>query len=313
MVISDVGNELEEGKNMKRIFLLLVAIQIASTFALIVPRVSGEPYYLNLYPTKGTVSTNIVLKAFVPPQSNNWVYWDDVVIASNLAYDDQILGFALNLSCPNVAPYSDLGNHTVTVESYYVDNGSKVAYFNATFEITEYSPTSEYLALNATYYSLLVNYSDLLNSYNSLLANYNILVESNNNLLNNHTILLSNYNSLAANYNSLLADFNALTSNYNSLFTNSENLRSLYSLFLANYSSLLGSYQSLNSNYNTLVGNYNSLDNGYHNLETDYGTLLNELATTRILSYVLIATTIIFVATTVFLLTRRMKLTPRGK
>jgi hypothetical protein len=303
-----------ERENMKRYLLLLAILQISLASVLGTQFGLGESYYLKLYPAEGTVRTNIVLRAFVPPGSNNWVYWDDMVIARNIPYDDQIIGFTLNISCPNESPYSDLGNHTVTVESFYMENGSRVAYFNATFEIIEYLPTSEYLSLNATYYSLLANYSELLDNYNSLLINYTALTDSNNDLFSNYTILLSNYNSIAANYNSLLADYNALTSNFNLLFTkydslsgNYEGLRSLYSLFLANYSALLGSYESLNSNYNALKGDYNSLNSSYLNLETNYSSLTNELSSARMLNYAFIGATIMLVALVVYLIMRKPK------
>lgn len=227
---------------------------------------------VTLYPSQGTVFSDITLKAFVPINSQNNVYWDDSVIAVYVPVGQEHLPLTMQIKPPNQHPYSDLGNHTITVESFYWSGDYYVMYMNATFEITEYSPCDEWLALNITYHELLTNYTKLLNNHNSLVANY------------------SNLND----------DFVSLSTNYNSLFGNYDNLEGLYNSFLANYTMLRSDYDSLSANYDSLKSNSGKL-------ATSYVTLADELGSVRNLNYIFIATTMIFIATSVYLVARRQK------
>jgi hypothetical protein len=131
---------------------------------------------MTLYPSEGTVFTDITLKAFVPINSKNNIYWDDSVIALYVPVGQEHLPLTMQINCPNQHPYSDLGNHTITVESFYWDGEYKVMYLNTTFEIVEYYPCDEYLTLNATYYVLLADYDALNASYNAHLRQQEALI-----------------------------------------------------------------------------------------------------------------------------------------
>jgi hypothetical protein len=300
---------------------------------------------VNLYPSKGTIFTDILLEAYVPINSRNNIFWDDVVIALDVPRGQENFPLTLNIKCPNQHPYSDLGNHTITVESFYWDGSDKVAYGYATFEIVEYFPCDEWLVLNATYHDLLANYSDLTDDYNSLLADYNALQADYNTLQNDYNSLLANYNNLLNSYNSLASNYDSLNSNYYELKSNFDSLNStyhyllelfsqlqsdysglegnydafsvdlntlqaLYTSLLANYTHLQNDYDSVCSNYNTLEVDYNSLNSDYDDLQSKQDTLMSDLSTAKNLSYIFIITTIIFIGIAIYLAVRKPKKIP---
>jgi predicted nuclease with TOPRIM domain len=352
------------------IFLLTLALGIST-----IP-VKAEPT-ATIHPSEGTVYTDIFLQVrglevFV--EGDNWpgfrdmelyLYWDNEPLILGLSdpgsYDSNMHYFDVHLSPPNKHPLSDLGNHTIYIE-IYKDWVTYLCNFTLTFEIIEYFPCDEWLALNATYTSLLANYSDLLNDYNQLLADHNTLQANYNNLQSTYNSLLADYNNLLSSYNTLTADYDSLSSNYNELESSYENLSSTYSDFLAVYSQLQSNYDSLQGNYDSLSGalnnlqtshssllsnytnlqadydstcsdyhslevDYNSLESSYSSLETDYNslnsdytdlnskhdTLMSDLGFTKNLSYVFIVTTLIFIASTVYLAMKRPKAKPKAK
>jgi hypothetical protein len=300
--------------------VLFVLLLVAGT-SMRSARAQVEGIEADIHPSSGTANTSILIRFLTTNASMGNVekadiFWDDVSMELNQSGNQSADGsYNYLLSVPTEPPLSDIGNHTITVDSNVLNYGQ--ASFNFTFEITEYVPSPEYLALNATYYSLLANYSDLLSGYNSLLVNYSTLTTEYETLLTNHTSLMSDYNSLSANYGSLVANFNALSANYNSLLisynnlynvslTNYNNLYSLYSLFLANYTSLQGNYDSLSSNYNLLKTDYDSL-------ESNYSGLVGELSITRNIGYVSVASTIILAVIIVYLVMIKPKLAAKAR
>jgi len=295
-------------------FLILVLLTSVSMISVVA---QGDSIEATIHPTSGSANTNILIRflttnASIGNVEKADIFWDDVIIELNESGNQSADGsYNYYLGVPTEPPLSDLGNHTIRVDSIVLNYGQ--VSFNFTFEITEFVPSPEYVELNATYHALLVNYSDLVINYDSLLTNYSNLLADHTALLDEHSNLLSNYNSLSANYNSLLADYNALSANYNSMMINYNNLHSLYSLFLANYTNLQGSYDSLNSNYNILRTDYNSLESNYSGLTTNYDTLIGELGATRNFVYVLVASTILLAATTVFFALRKPKLTTKAR
>lgn len=268
-----------------------------------------------ILPSEGTASTDILVRFHTRNVSIGNVdkadiFWDDFSIALN---EQGVLGadgsYNYHLNIPTESPLSDVGNHTIRVDSY-VSNYGQVS-FNFTFNVTEYVPSPEYVALNSTYYSLLANYTDLLVNYTYLLANYS-------QLSTNYTTLSTDYaklrneqmallNSLSSSYNSLLADYTSLTTNYNSMLTTYNNLHLLYASFLMNYTNLQGNFNSLTSDYNTLRADYDSLESSYQSLKSNYNGQLGDLAASRNLNYILIASTITLAAITVYLIMRKPK------
>jgi len=121
-------------------------------------------------------------------------------------------------------------------------------------------------------------YEDLQVAYNQLLADYNSLLNS--------------YNTLQANYNQLLADYDSLQTSHNNL--------------QANYTTLQTDYNSLNSTYHNLLSGYSSLQTSYNGLKSKY-EFAGETANALDLMYVFIETTVIFIATTIYFVSRKRK------
>jgi len=101
--------------------------------------------------------------------------------------------------------------------------------------------------------------------------------------------ILVAYRNLLGRYNQILSDFNILNSTYHTL--------------LSNFSELQGNYTSLQISYNSLQGLCDSLNSTYTNL-------MGELNNIRNLMYIFIATTIILIATTIYLAIRKPKIKP---
>ena len=217
---------------MFHILVLMLAINVSYVSAV-------EPT-AKIVPTEGSVYTDIFLQIrglekFL--EGDNWpgyrdmemyLYWDDkplILGLSDLGSGDKNMHyFDVHFSAPNEHPYSDLGNHTIYIE-IYKDWAAFLCNFTLTFEIVEYLPCDEYLALNATYSELLSNYTNLLDNYNSLVANYSTLNDD--------------FTSLSANYEGLFGSYDGLNSTYYNLQRNYDSLSSSYDTLEASYSALI--------------------------------------------------------------------------
>jgi hypothetical protein len=295
-------------------FFVLSLVLLISTSAV---HAQIVPIEAEIHPSQGTASTQILIRFLTTNETVGNVttadfFWDDATVGLNLQGNLSADGsYNYFLGVPSEPPLSNVGNHSIRADSFVMNYGQ--VSFNFTFEITEFVPSTEYIALNETYYALLSNYTTLLDSYNTLLTNYSTLLVDHNTLLTEHTDLLSNYNSLSANYNSLLANFNALSANFNSLLSNNNNLNSLYNSFLGNYTNLQTNYTSLISSYDNLTANYFRLESDYEDLKANYDAFVGELALTRNLNYVLIASTIVLAVATLYLLLRKPKIISRTR
>lgn len=293
------------------LFLLVTSVSMRSARA----QVNGIE--ADIHPSTGTANTDILIRflttnAAIGSVEKADIFWDDVSIGLSESGTQSADGsYNYHLSVPTEPPLSDVGNHTISVDST-VSNYGQVS-FNFTFEITQYVPSPEYVALNASYYALLANYSDLMDNYSSLSANYSNLLADYNAFSNVNSTLLSDYSSLSANMNSMLADITSLSTNYNTLLVNYNNLQLLYTSFLANYTSLKGDYDSLTSNLNILRIDYDGLASNYTGLRTNYETSLGELSATRNVGYVFVASTIILAATTAYLYLRKPKIATKAR
>jgi len=72
-------------------------------------------------------------------------------------------------------------------------------------------------------------------------------------------------------------------------------------------------YNSLESSYSNLETNYNSLNSDYNDLNSKHDTLMSDLDFTKNLSYIFMITTLVFIASTVYLAMRRPKAKPKAK
>jgi hypothetical protein len=290
-------------KPYKTLMAIFVLISLIGLTAMQV-RAQGSPIEAEILPSQGTATTIILLRftttnASVGNVQTADIFWDNTTVALN---KQGVLGadgsYNYNLTVPTQPPQSNVGNHTIRADSSVFNYGPIT--FNFTFTITEFVPSPEYTALNATYNSLLTNYTQLLINFNATSTAYA-------NLLNQANQLNLSYNTLLANYNSLTANYNSLAANYNSQETNYDSLHTTLSALLTNYTSLQNSFQSLNSNYNTLTQYYNALNSSYTSLTANYDAARGQLALSTNINYTLIASTIILAATTIYLATKKPK------
>ena len=308
-------------KSLMAIFVLISLIGLTAMQA----RAQGSPIEAEILPSQGTATTIILVRftttnASVGKVQTADIFWDDTTVALN---QQGVLGadgsYNYNLTAPAEPPLSNVGNHTIRVDSSVFNYGP--VSFNFTFTITEFVPSSEYTALNATYNSLLTSYINLLANYTQLLINFNetstayanLLSQANqlnlsyNTLLANYNSLIANYNSLVANYNSQETNYNSLQATFNALLTNYNSLQATFNALLTNYTSLQNSFQSLDSNYKALTQYCNALNTSYTSLTANYDAARGQQALSTNISYTLITSTIILAATTIYLYTKKSK------
>jgi hypothetical protein len=287
-----------------RILLATLILLSLISITVIQARAQGSPIESEIHPSQGPTNTVILIRfytvnASVGNVTTADIFWDDSTVALNQHGVQGADGsYNYNLTVPTNPPLSYTGNHTIRVESSIFNYG--LTSFNFTFTITEFVPSPEYLALNATYNSLLLNYTSLLDNYTQLLTNFNAtsaayadLLSTTSQLNLTYATLLSQYNSMIANYNSLVASYNSLEPSYRSL--------------ALNYTSLQTSFTSLSSNYNNLTGIYNSLNSSYTGLKSDYDAARGQMAFNTNLNYLLIASTIALAAIIIYLVILKPK------
>lgn len=312
--------------------IVIVGILAVLGLGFLLPNVYAQPYF-SVYPTEGTVDTDIFLEIRGLPGGQYYnsydllyIIWDDVllgVFSSAPGYDQY---FDFHFSPLNTGDYSALGNHTVYFEVW--NSGRTEMYLNATFvfTITEYLPNPEYLALNATYYQLIADYNALNANYQNLMAQYNALSGDYDALLNQYNNLLGDYNSLLGSYNSLSSDYDGLNTKYHELESTYQNLNSnyldlnigyqnlssthsqlqnIYNGLAETYSSLQSVHNTLTLNYGELQGNYTQIVSSHSALQTDNNNLSVDLTNYRNLTYALIVTTVVFLATTIYFARRK--------
>lgn len=305
---------------MLKLYRVMLASLIFLSLAFMITvqvRAQGGPIEAEILPSQGSANTAILIRFItinvsVGDVQKADIFWDNYSIALN---EDGLLGadgsYNYNLTVPSQPPLSDIGNHTIRVDSSVFNYGQ--ISFTFIFTITEYVPSPEYLALNDTYYSLFTDFNDLLMKYNTLLVNYSTISTDYATLVSEYSQLLLDYNSLSANYNSLTANYNSLSANYNSLFTNYHNLDIVLSSLQANYTTLQQNFQSLSSNYNALRTDYDSLNSTYSSLQSDYDSVLGQLIFERNLNYIFIASMVVLAVLTFYLATRKPRLTAKTR
>ena len=253
-----------------------------------------------ILPSQGGANTPISLRFFstnssVQNVTSATIFWDGVNIpplnqSGSLGADG---AYYYNLTVPTEEPYSDVGNHTILVNSNILPYGE--VNFTFTFNITTFVPSPEYQ-------NLLANYTALNESYTQLLANYTqFLYQNYTSLSQNYTNLLTSYNNEISQYTVLNSNFNALTASYNSLQTSYLNLATAANSTSSSYTSLQTDFQNLNASYVTLIQDYNQLNSSYAGLLSNYKSVANQLNVSRNLNYALIIITIAMAIIIVYL------------
>lgn len=120
------------------------------------------------------------------------------------------------------------------------------------------------------------------------------LQDDYNDLQDDYTTLITQRDSLQNDLNTLQNDHDSLTATYNSLKSSHDSLQTEYTNLSSSYDDLQVDYNSLNSEHNSLQADYDSLESSYE-AATAYTTY----------TYILAATTVIFVITTIIFATRK--------
>jgi len=300
-------------KTWKLLFLTLLILSLTFVAIVQVKAQQQFPYITSeILPAQGGANTTIVLRFLTTPGYNVSnvatadIFWDNNTVvldqAGTLGADGS---YNYNITVPVESPYSDIGNHTIRVDSNVVPYGAISFFF--TFNITEFVPSPEYLALNETYYSLLTNYTNIEGNYTQLLSIFSQLSANYTTLMAEYTNETQNYNTLIAQYNVISADYNSLSANYNLLSTNYANLTTTYISMSSTYANLQTNFQTLGSNYTALSQDYGLLNSSYSGLLSNYTALVSnynglvgQLNFSRNLNYALIIITIALVVITVY-------------
>jgi parallel beta-helix repeat protein len=140
---------------------------------------------------------------------------------------------------------------------------------------------------------LLYLYNELLDKYAKLQIDFDDLNSTYHEFLNNQSTLLDNYSQLLESYSTLNLTTHELLGKYGTL--------------LGNYSQLLESYGALNTSYQKHLLDYSELQTNYTSL------LLEHTQNIRSLTYVFIATTIIFIVAAAYLSTHAHSKVSRGQ
>jgi archaellum component FlaC len=265
-----------------------------------VVRVHGQTddIMAEILPVQGPANTTILIRftSLNPNVSNVQtadVFWDNYTIGLNQQFVPGANGISqnYNVTPPAFPPFSDLGNHTIRVDTSIVPFGPQTFLF--TFNITTPVPSQDFLILNSTYYQLLANFADISGNFTQLQTSFDELSANYTELQQEHNNDTLNYNTLLAQYNVLYSDFNSLTANFNLISNNYANLNSTYDTLSSSYASLQASLQ-------TLASNYVALNSSYTNLISNYNSVTAQLDQSRNINIILVIATIALLVITVY-------------
>jgi parallel beta-helix repeat protein len=210
------------------------------------------------------------------------------IICFNVTGKDGTVGFcrvAIPTDLTNYPFIALVDEEEITSTSLDVSDSTHVylyfTYIHSSHTITVISSKTLYL------------YNELLDKYAKLLIDFDDLNSTYHELLNNQSTLLSNYLQLLESYDTLNLTTRELLNNYGTL--------------LGNYGQLLERYSILNASYQEHLLNYSELQTNYTSL------LLEHTQNIRSLTYVFIATTIIFIIAAAYLSTHAHSKVSRGQ
>ncbi len=141
-------------QNLKRKRLLLMVLISLSLFAKPVSAEAITGATIEVYPSEGDITTDILLKVRGTPIQTVgahflYVFWDNKSIVQReedipvgIFGEEHIHAWDMNISVPNEFPHSELGTHNVTVTIEY---GHTEVYRNSTtFEVVNYVPPPDW-------------------------------------------------------------------------------------------------------------------------------------------------------------------------
>lgn len=144
----------------KTIFEIIIILSIVSLTSCMGKSSAQTAPWATINPQEGSILTSIFLKVGdlgIYGGGNTlslYLYWDDYPAIQGVGsgwYNGQsgnspLPYFNINFSCPNVAPYSNLGNHTIFIQ-ILLDESTPVQNFTLAFNVTEYFPPNSDLLI----------------------------------------------------------------------------------------------------------------------------------------------------------------------
>lgn len=94
---------------------------------------------------------------------------------------------------------------------------------------------------------------------------------------------------------------------YDELQFDYNDLEDEYDYLEHEYESLNTNYQSLQTDYNQYTETHSHSDSEYNSLQSSHNTLNGELNIAKTLNYVMVATTVVFIASTIYFARRKLK------
>jgi ElaB/YqjD/DUF883 family membrane-anchored ribosome-binding protein len=178
-------------KKLRKISLIILAALLFTDIFI----VSADDPVVNIFPPKGSITTEIFLQVRDPHMMDGvlYLYWDGLPILrgvnQNIEGGSKNTGYDITFYPPTDSPYSDKGEHILKIEIFYnvhveqprLHEEPREYTENLSFviedETTNGDVSSDYTELQDKYNSLLEDYDELHQDY---LESQNLVAESQN-------------------------------------------------------------------------------------------------------------------------------------
>ena len=196
-----------------------------------------------------------------------------------------------------------VSNSRVSIFNFEVgtDTGNKMVTFNVTGDDGTPGFCRVMVPTKLMNYSLFamvdgeeIMTTSLTASQSSSIGVYLTYLHSSHSITIISSRLLHLYNQLLEEHSRLQSDYSGLNATYHELLTS-------YGPLLSNYSSLLDRYSTLNASLQSLLHDYSGIEGDYASILSQHSQNIQNLV------YIFIATTIVFIMTTVYLSTHAHK------
>jgi parallel beta-helix repeat protein len=231
------------------------------------------------------------------------------IISFNVTGKDGTVGFCRVATPTDLTnyPFIVLVDEEETIPTLLNVSDKTHAYLYFTYTHSSHTITMISSKLLYLYNELLDKYAKLQIDFDDLNSTYHELLNNQSTLLGNYSQLLESYSTLNLTTHELLGKYGTLLGNYSQLLESYNSLNKAYQESTGNYTELLESYSALNTSYQKHLLDYSELQTNYTSL------LLEHTQNIRSLTYVFIATTIIFIIAAAYLSTHAHSKVSRGQ
>jgi len=232
-------------------------------------------------------------------------------------------GLRIQLQFPEECHRGDTITYKINIYSSAYSEGNFVEEFNVSIRCWQYG-TPPYLTSLILYQGTL--YKNVVLPYHSeYTITIPVTIPEENVPTDYHTLITFDIwtyqNGHPENYawtNLVLCTTKIVLKTWNELWSENLDLRSNYTKLQGDYDLLNYSYEWYkqmhmysNSEYEDLNSTYNQYRQEHSHSNTEYNSLVTELEFAKSLNYALIVATIIFLATTVYMVIRKLKVKPK--